>query len=274
MFAKNTCSQRIELVFFLLLATIYPALASDAKLDATQTALLDSVISTFHVEKCCGSSLKACLSKKEICPVAKHLYEFSIRIVQQDSDYDKIAEQLKKRYMGFVATSRHNIDTSHLQWAGSPDAPVRIAAYVSSTCNLCKHIVGALHDSVTVGSLKGKAKLMAIPFGKGIGDVALFAANSKGKFWQLFLEMKKSKIRYREDDVIKMAKEAGISEKEMKSLLKKPEFRQMVTKARAEGSENGVEVTPTFFINEKRYRSYKDPEWVVDAALFESEALR
>jgi hypothetical protein len=33
-------------------------------------------------------------------------------------------------------------------------------------------------------------------------------------------------------------------------------------------------MTPTFFINGKRYRSYKDPQWVVDAALYEYEGLK
>jgi hypothetical protein len=40
-----------------------------------------------------------------------------------------------------------------------------------------------------------------------------------------------------------------------------------------EGVKNGVTVTPTVFINSKRYRSYKDPRWIVDAALFEYESL-
>jgi hypothetical protein len=40
-----------------------------------------------------------------------------------------------------------------------------------------------------------------------------------------------------------------------------------------EGESNGVTVTPTAFINNKRYRSYKDPKWIVDAALYEYELL-
>jgi len=199
------------------------------------------------------------------------LYNFSLWLVQHENDRSKVLEQLGKRYDGYFTTAKHVIDTSNLTWAGSPAAPVRIVAYVSSSCNICKHIVGELYDSVTVGSLSGKVKLMAIPFGTGIGDIALFAANSKGKFWELFQAMRENKVRYKEEDIIKMTKDAGIAEKEMRNLLKKPEFDKLLKDARNQGSGNGVELTPTFFINEKRYSSYKDPEWIIDAALFEIE---
>jgi protein-disulfide isomerase len=36
-----------------------------------------------------------------------------------------------------------------------------------------------------------------------------------------------------------------------------------------EAVRNGVTIAPTLFINGKRYHSYKDPQWVVDAALWE-----
>ncbi len=251
-----------------------PASASDAQPDIKRSPLVDSAISSFHIKECCNSSLISCLDKKEPCLIATHLYEFTKWLVEHDADYNKIIDQLDKRYTGFVDTTRHSIDTSRLQWAGSPEAPVRISAYVSSTCNLCKHIVGTLYDSVTTGSLKGKARLMAIPFSTGIGDMALFAANSKGRFWQLFLEMRKNKIIYKEDDIIRMAKDAGIAEGEMKNLLKKPIFKQMMKDARDEGIGNSVQFTPKFFINEKEYSSYKDPEWVIDAVLFELQAQK
>jgi protein-disulfide isomerase len=48
---------------------------------------------------------------------------------------------------------------------------------------------------------------------------------------------------------------------------------QTIASFRKEGERVGVTVTPTFFIGGKRYRSYKDPQWVVDAALYENETM-
>ena len=262
-------------IWLLMLPIIVPfcfaTQASDG-LTTNQHALLDSVISTFHIEHCCGTSLKACVGENT-CSIANRMHAFSLWLIEQDYGYSKIMEQMEKRYAGFMATKRHDITTANLPWAGSSAAPVRITAYISSTCNLCKHIVGALYDSITEGSLMGKAKLMAIPFGSGIGDVALYAAHSEGKFWQLFEAMRERKIRYKEDDIISMALGIGIQEKTIRNLLKRGEFQQMVARARADGTRNDVEVTPTFFINEKRYSSFKDPLWVIDAALAEYEMV-
>jgi protein-disulfide isomerase len=40
-----------------------------------------------------------------------------------------------------------------------------------------------------------------------------------------------------------------------------------------EGRALGVTVTPTFFINGRRYHGYKDSRWVEDAAQYERERL-
>lgn len=239
-------------------------------LSASQSARLDSVVDNYHVEHCCGASLGECLSlKRDQCPIADHLYAFSSWLVEIESEPEKIGEQLDKRYGGFVDDETFAIDTSTLEWAGDTTAPVAIVAYVSSTCNLCKHIVGALRDSVTTGSLRGKAKLMAKPFGAGVGDIGLLAANTQRKYWELFEAMEQDKSRYKESTVIRMAESIGIDPKAFQAMLHDPAVREAVDESREEGVRNGVEVTPTFFINSRRYRSYKDPRWVVDAAHYE-----
>ena len=163
------------------------------------------------------------------------------------------------------------IDTTSLQLAGNPKSPVTIVAYISSTCNLCKHIVSLLYESVNTGTLKGKAKLMAKPFGTGIGDIAFFVANDDGKFWELLMKMKDVKTRYKENDIIQMLENIGIDSNRSIKLLKYKKFKELLTASRTEGVKNGVKVTPTFFINHKRYSSYKEPQWVIDAALYEYE---
>jgi len=261
-------------VFFAVLIILKMVNASDNVPDREKTSLLDSVISQFTVKYCCQSSLEACLKKKDSCTIATRLYDFANWLVQLDTGHINIMKQLEKRYEGFTDTTHYSIDTSRLKWAGSPEAPVRVIVYVSSTCNLCKLVTGEIYDSVRVGKLSGKVKLMIIPFGSGIGDIALYAADSDGRLWELFEAMRKNSTRYKEEDILNMAREVGIEKKKFKQLLNNPRFRNSQISAREEGTKNGVEVTPTIFINEKRYRSYKDPQWIIDAALFEFDKIK
>ncbi|MFW5960226.1 MAG: DsbA family protein, partial [Chitinivibrionales bacterium] len=65
----------------------------------------------------------------------------------------------------------------------------------------------------------------------------------------------------------------GISKRYFETLIESSGVKDLLDSSSAEARRNRVKVTPTFFINGKRYRSYKDPEWVVDAALFEYKQL-
>lgn len=236
--------------------------------------VLDSVISKFHVEHCCHATLKTCLKKTDTCLIAKHLYWFAELAINKSYSYSKIMSQLEDRYKGFTTSKRYNIDTTIMQWAGSPRAPIRVVAYILPTCGMCKKVVGELHDSVTLGSLAGKVKLMAIPFGTGIGNVALFVANHEGRFWQMFQAMRERPGRYTEQDLTNLAIEAGIQEKTFQTLMTQENFRQMTANAKKEGVKNGVSVVPTIFINEKRYSSYKDPEILIDALEYEYKSSK
>ena len=115
MFIDNKYFQNI-FPFLLLLLSIFfcnSAMASDDTLTARQAFIADSIISSFEVEYCCGTSLKNCINKKDVCPIANHLYNFILWLVQYDNDRSKIYDQLEKRYSGFIANKKYAIDTCH-----------------------------------------------------------------------------------------------------------------------------------------------------------------
>ena len=231
--------------------------------------MLDSVIGNYRIDYCCRTTISKCLAQDKGCAIAKHLKEFAEWLAGINPDPVKIKDELDKRYAGFVSTTIVPIDTTRLKFVGDPKAPVEIMVYVSSTCNLCKYVVGSIYDSIIAGNLKGKARLMAKPFGAGIGDRALLAANALGKFWDLFMAMRKIKTRLDQESILSMADGLGMPRKRFLPLLGDTTIKEMLSESRKEGGRNGVEVTPTFFIDGKRYGSYKDARWVIDACLFE-----
>ena len=269
----KACLRTIPCISMIMIS-FFPHILSAFTIDSlsdSQLETLDSLSAHYLIDYCCNSTISECFNQKHECPIAKHLYEFTGWLISVATEPGKIKEQIDKRYEGFTTTEKKVIDTTSLQLAGNPKAPVTIVAYISSTCNLCKHIVCLLYVSVNTGTLKGRAKLMAKPFGTGIGDIAFFVANDDGKFWELLMKMKDVKTRYKENDIIQMLENIGIDSNRSIKLLKNRKFKELLTASRTEGVKNGVKVTPTFFINHKRYSSYKDPQWVIDAALYEYE---
>jgi|WetSurMetagenome_2_1015567.scaffolds.fasta_scaffold152943_2 predicted DsbA family dithiol-disulfide isomerase len=255
---------------FLIFSIIGGLCAAPDTLNALQAARLDTVSSRFFVQRCCLSTLRECAKKSE-CPIGRRLEEFAKWRCSADSVTSRILDQLDKRYQGFVDRKKFFIDTAHAAWVGNPAAPVAIAAYVSASCGMCKHVVGALYDSIAFGGLKNKARMMAKPIGSGFDNRALLAAQAEGKFWKMFLAMKGVKTRFTEDILVRCADSIGIAPVRFRELLNSPKTAQMLDSCNSEAGRNGVQVTPTLFINGKRYASFKDARWVVDAALYETD---
>ena len=231
-----------------------------------------TALSTFQVPYCCGSTLKECAEKKPECSIAGHLKKFTFWMVDHDPPPtpEKIQEELAARYRGMTTTKTFPIDTANLPRYGNPEAPVTIIAYVSATCPLCKRVIGDLYDSLKFGSLKNKAQLMVKPFGTNMGNTALCASQADGNFWKLFKALRARKALIKESsEALAFADSIGIGTEQFKKRLKDPRLQQWLIAVKKEGKDNGIKYLPTFFINGKRYESYKDPEWVVDAILYE-----
>ena len=150
-----------------------------------------------------------------------------------------------------------------------------ITAYISANCPLCKRVVSALYDSITTDTLlSGKFALVAKPIGTSIGNVALLAAGKEGRFWDYFRTLANDHSVLKEEaDILRVAQKAGITSATFQKNLSSSTLSKRLSAYHAESVRNEVKYTPTFFINNKRYSSYKDPRWVIDAALFEYDRV-
>ena len=261
-------------LFFIVKTLLVIAAAVGAGGAQTNKAAYDSILTGYYVDACCKSTIAACLEKKTDCAIAPRLRAFTEWIVDFEKDPVKIKEQLDLRYSFFVSTETVKIDTARLLWAGDPASPVTVVAYMSANCGLCKLSVGTLYDSITAGSLKGKVRLLPKPFGKGPGDRALVAAMTAGKFWDLFSRFRQTNRPLSEEDCLRLADSAGIGSQVLSRLLKNKAVDSLHLAIRAEGEKFGITVTPTFFVDNKRYASYKNPRWVLDAVSYEYEMKR
>jgi protein-disulfide isomerase len=254
-------------ILVLLIATQTQAgdISYSDSLSKQQQKKLTTMASDFKMKTPCHGPLLELAKHDSSCVTAQKLYNFAAWLILKDSTPDFVHKQLQIRYDFFTTADTVSIDTTGFPHIGDKNNPVLVAVYASSTCNLCKVIVRAVEDSILHGSLNHKAQLVIKPFSAGIGDMAKMAAFRQHRYKEYSDALAQITGRFTEKDLITIADSIGLDMKDFTSALKDSTTRGFLLKSRAEGMRNGVEVTPTFFINSKRYHSYKDPQWLIDA---------
>ena len=267
-----------KVVLLLCLITIQSARAYGNYFDSlttdAQILLLDSVINTFIIKECCDTALGPCLSVKPKCTIANRFYNFTSWLIMKNEPFEKCITQLNKRYQSFFDPDTFSFSPTILPPAGDTASPITITAYVNASCNLCKKVCIPLHMAVTEGPIIGKAKLQLKPATMQIGDRAFMAAAKMGKFWEFFLSLEKIKRRLDENILIIKARKVGLDKTLFEKYLYDEKIKAELQKMRKEALSNGVEISPTLFINNRRYQSYKDPQWVIDAVEYEYKRIK
>jgi protein-disulfide isomerase len=257
----------LQSLILLILAGAFCAFAGERQ----HCAGLDS----FTIKECGPFTLCECVKKIPSCGIAQRLNSFAVWIdsIQSDKPCSSRVAALAERYASFNDTVLHKFDLSSVPFVGTPASPVTILLFVSTTCPLCKKVYKELYSEVTEGKLKDRAKIGIKVFSARPADIALLAAKKFNKQSEFLLSLAGVEERISMKIVIQKAVEIGIPEREFRALLQDSVLMREAEASALEGESNGVTVTPTAFINNKRYRSYKDPKWIVDAALYEYELL-
>jgi glutaredoxin len=244
------------LAIVLILGLSVPLFSSGAPVGSTRTcdSLLDAA--------CAG----ACPGTNKSCGLAIRLKRFVSWLGEKDKPCSTRVNDLNDRVRALQDTQRFTIDTSIVTFVGTVGAPVRIVMYVSASCPLCKRIYHDLYDSVTLGCMKGKARLGIKPFSSKPWDLALLASRKFNRQADLIRSLAGVTERISLAIILDKADSLGIPRKEFQKEIDNPGVKVAAEASYREAVQNGVTITPTIFINGCRYKSYKDPQWVVDAA--------
>jgi len=234
-----------------------------------QRKLLDSVCSAFIVKPCTGISIAEECKKEKPCDAAVRLREFAGWLVFKGKTYDECMKDLDDRVNCLTSTKTFALNETKAPLAGDKQAPVTVVVYMSATCPLCKFLVSDLYGEVTAGSLRGKANLLAKPYTQTIGDFALVAAARYGRFWDFARALNVRKERPDSRMILAIVDSLKMPDSGFRQTMKDTTLTTELERNHDEAVKNEVTVSPTVFINNKRYRSYKDPRWVVDAVLWE-----
>jgi protein-disulfide isomerase len=242
-------------------------------LTVPQTQQLDSIEKIIRIGECCNGSLFSCLREKPACTMARRFNALAKWLMAKRTSPQTIVDEINKRYDCLTSQSKSSIDTSAFPIVGDQGAPVLIMAYVSGTCPLCHRITRELYAAVAKGGpLFGKARLTVKPFGKATANLSMCAANKLGRFWDFFIALSSVQIRADSAVVFHVADSIGIKPGVLSALIKDPQTLAMASASMQEADRNDVTVAPTVYLSGVRYKSYKDPRWIIDAAEYLFEA--
>lgn len=234
----------------------------------------DSVISNYTINEACSSTIEKCLEQKSESSLAERLSNFIAWLILRNKNQKDIVKQLDKRVLSFNVPDTCKFTNPFIPPAGDPKAPVKIIAYVKASCSLCKRVVIPIHLAVNSPVLKGIANLEIRPMMNTLGNRALLAAQKQGKGWEYFLALEEEDRRLDLKVVAEIAKKIGLNEQIFNKNLNSSDLVTTLLKLRKEATFNNFNTAPTLYINNRRYQSYKDPKWLIDAIEYEYERTK
>jgi protein-disulfide isomerase len=259
--------KRFTLACLLVAMTLFglPRLAMGAPracdtLAGAQRQLAQEILQSQHAYDCCDATLAQCLQKKPVCRVVRRVAEDVCRRVAAGKSRSEIERELARRATSMIPSGTPaRIDTKGSTAAGSADAKVTVVAYVCPRCPFCARLMPELERSVESGRLAGKVKLHVRLFpvrshpGSTEAGLGLVAADRLGKFWEYLLRLYRDFDKFEAAKLADVAAAEGMDRKRFADMMVDPNTRQRLLESKKEGVRNGVEATPTFFIDGRRY---------------------
>jgi hypothetical protein len=240
----------------------------DSAMTPRQLSLKDSLSNVLQITQTFRVTVQNGLNARPFAEISQHLLDYGCWMIRTDTslNYNNLAVGVAMRFRTLESDSLFSADTGVLPGTGDSAAPVTVVEYIAVECGHCREEAPALFHEVTSGSLKGKARLYIRTAFPSLGEKSLYAANKCGKFWDYFSRLLAVKEGFdKEEVVVKTARAAGIQAKAFKQALADAAVDGQCKLSFDESRRNGVNNTPAYFINGKRYTSVPSAHWVVDA---------
>lgn len=241
------------------------------KLSVDKRAEATKVMGMIYPHDCCDEMLDKCLAEKP-SRLIRRLADEVCRLVDIGQKDKEIKRELGLRAGSMIGSGRPaKIDMSDVAWAGALNAPVKVIEYASADCRSCAKTIPMLYEAVTKGALKGKVKLglRLFPIQKDEksinANLAMVAAGELGKLWPYALKVFGGSGDFAMEKLVNWAGDLGLDKVIFKDKLLSPETREKLKASEREGLQNGVDLTPTYFIQGKRYMADLDYAALFDA---------
>ena len=252
----------------------------DSLYTSSQKDQLERIASQFYMYDCYDGTLADALNEANPSLLALHLQNYICWLINLDKTDEKIIDTLNKRAILMSPFAQvHSMDITNSEAAGDTSAPVIITVYACLSCSMCRFIIQKLYYSVIDGELKNKAVLYMRLFtisnhneSKSLNK-ALLSSEKLNHFWDFFNCACDLEEDLDENSIDLCVEQLELSWSEFMLNYTDSTFDKELDEIKKEGRKNNISVTPTFFINGRRYRGYKNPEIIIDTVIEEYERL-
>lgn len=215
----------------------------------------------------CGCIMKIaeCRMKDPKCGTSRPMAAMIVRELHEGKTVDKIRAELAAR---MASAPKLLDDPVAVPIAGAPvkgpaDAKITLVEFSDFQCPYCARAV-AQADAI----LRKHPKEVRLVFKQYPLDIhsqaelaaeAALAAHAQGKFWEMHDKLFANSHSISRDRMLEWAKEIGLDAERFRSELDSRKYKPAVEKEIKDGDSAGVQGTPTFFVNGKRYNGSLDP---------------
>ncbi len=241
--------------------------------------LAQHILSSEYLYDCCDDTIARCLQEQPRCSLAARLADNVCRRAASGHDETRIRRALSRRARSMVGSgSSAEIDLSTAPSIGPDDAPVTVVIYACARCPYCTILVPALYEAITTGELSDQVRMAFRTFpirgheGSTTAGLAFVAAAEMNTFWPFMLHAYNHFDAYSPERQVEWAVAVGLDRQAFEAQVSDPATREALVAQKKEGLVNGVEETPTIFINGRRWVGDLETVELVDA--IEEEAVR
>lgn len=254
--------------------------ACDALADV-ERRLAHKLLAEQYLYDCCDQTIAACLQDTLTCRLATRLADSICRRAAAGQDEAAIVRGLSRRARSMITprTFAIDLDPAAAAVAGEDTARAVLVEYACARCPFCADITPRLYEEITAGRLKGRARMhlkifpiRSHPHSKETGQ-GLMAAMALGRFWPFLLHTYTHFDEFSMDAQGAWAASAGMDPGTFECLVADPGTTDRLVESKKEGLRNGVNATPAFFINGRRYVGDLDLEEMVDVLLEEADRV-
>jgi protein-disulfide isomerase len=249
-------------------------------LDQTQRRTAERILNSEYLYDCCDDTVSRCLVEQPTCRLAVRIADDICRRVAAGQDEGGVRRALSRRARSMMGGGTPaQIDLSNAPVLGPADVPVTVTIYACARCPYCSKLIPLLYDAVADGELVGRARIAFRVFpirgheGSTEAGLGFAAAAEMNDFWPFMMQAYRHFDEYSAQRQLDWAQEVGLDREEFAALLADPATRETLVESKKEGLVNGVEETPTFFINGRRWVGDLEFSTLVDAIEEEAERV-
>jgi protein-disulfide isomerase len=241
--------------------------ANTGKLNAAQKGRVHTLLNAVDNTWDCSGSIAKCLASGDRT-AARHA-GYAVRMVIKGKKDSFIKNGIAKRKESAHPDEMYkfkNLDQRPIY--GSSTAKVKLIEYACFQCPFCAYLAPKLKKIKKKFGNKVAHYYKFYPVRSHQHGVATaqagWAAHKQGKFWPLYDKMYANRDDLEKDDVLGYAQDVGLDIAKLKADMASPAAMKTIEEDKLEGMRNGVEGTPTFFVNGKLYLGANDIAEILD----------